>query len=369
MPNTSHFEQRYTRYQAKDYMIVGDTLYHRGINTVLQRCLMHEEAEKVLNDCHSCVCRGHQSSYATTQKILRAGYLWPTIFKDCIIVVRSYHACEIFDHKTRLPPTLLHPVVVVGPFTKWGIDFMKCNPTSAGGHGYIIVAVNYFTKWAEAIVTDHGSHFHIHMMVELVAKLGRSHDCSTRQYRQANGQVEAINKVLKRMLQRMIGVHKRNWNLILYSALWAYNTLVRNTIGFTPFQLLYGLEAFLPIQCEISSLRPAVDLLLETLEEEARFLELIQLDENRCASSLVNEAHKKHVKAQFYKNVKPYVFLEGDLVLLYDQDSNKLGVGKFEPLWMGPYIVKKVLEKGAYELVDYDGIPLSQPWNELYLKH
>ena len=45
-----------------------------------------------------------------------------------------------------------------------------------------------------------------------------------------------------------------------------------------------------------------------------------------------------------------------------------LGAGKFEPLWMGPYIVKRVLAKGAYELVDYDGIPLSQPRNGLYLK-
>ncbi|MCY6488149.1 integrase catalytic domain-containing protein, partial [Actinobacillus pleuropneumoniae] len=61
----------------------------------------------------------------------------------------------------------------------------------------------------KAIVTDHGSHFRNHMMVELAAKLGLSHDSSTPYYPQANGQVEAINKVLKRMLQRMIGVHKR----------------------------------------------------------------------------------------------------------------------------------------------------------------
>lgn len=53
--------------------------------------------------------------------------------------------------------------------------------------------------------------------------------------------------------------------------------------------------------------------------------------------------------------------IERDLVFLYDQEANKLGAGKFEPLWMGPYIVKRVLAKSAYDLVDYDGIPLSQP--------
>jgi hypothetical protein len=395
-PNTSHSERKRIRYQSKDYMIVGDTLYRRGVDTVLRRCLTHEEAEKALNDCHSGACGGHQSGYATAQRILRAGYFWPTMFKDCIIAVRSCHACQIFDSKTRRPPAPLQPIVAVGPFAKWGIDFMQCNPTSTGGHGYIIVAVDYFTKWAEAmptldntgetaalfffnhvvarfgvpqaIVTDHGSHFRNHMMVELAAKLGLSHDSSTPYYPQANGQVEAINKVLKRMLQRMIGVHKRRWHLILYSALWAYRTSVKNATGFTPFQLVYGLEAVLPIQCEISSLKLAIDLLPGTSEEEARFLELIQLDENRRDAALANEAHKKRVKAQFDKNVKPRIFSEGDLVLLYDQESDKLGAGKFQSLWMGPYIVKRVLAKGAYELMDYDGIPLAQPRNGLYLK-
>lgn len=184
--NNSRSEQWCIRYQAKDYVIVGDTLYHRGIDTVLRRCLTLEEVEKVLNECHSGACGGHQYGYATAQKILWARYFWPTMFKDCITAVRSYHACQIFDSKTRRPPAPLQPVVAVGPFTKWGIDFMTCNPTSTGGHGYIIVAVDYFTKWAEAmptlnnnnettalfffnhvvsrfsipqaIVTDHGSH-------------------------------------------------------------------------------------------------------------------------------------------------------------------------------------------------------------------
>eukprot|EP00253_Pinus_taeda_P033930 PITA_33930 len=179
------------------------------------------------------------------------------------------------------------------------------------------------------------------MMVELAAKLGLSHDNSTLYYPQANGKVEAINKVLKCTMQRMIEVHKQSWHLILYSALWR----------------------------EISSLGITIDLLPGTLEEEADFLELIQLDETRHVAALANEAHKKRVKAQFDKNFKSRVFSEGDLVLLYDQESDKLGASKFQSLWMGPYIGKHVLEKRAYELVDYDGIPLSQPQNGLYLKH
>jgi len=160
------------------------------------------------------------------------------------------------------------------------------------------------------------------------------------------------------MLQRMMGVHKWNWHLILYPALWAYRTSVRNATGFTPFQLVYGLEAIFPIQCEISSLKLAINLLPDTSDEEARFLELIHIDETCREAALANKAHKKWIRAQYDHNVKPHIFSEGDLVLLYDQEANKLGTGKFESLWMGPYIVKHVLAKGAYNLVDYDGIPL-----------
>ena len=83
---------------------------------------------------------------------------------------------------------------------------------------------------------------------------------------------------------------------------------------------------------------------------------------------MANEAHKKCVKAQYDKSVQPRVFNEGGMVLTYDQRHDKLAKGKFESMWYGPFIVSKVLEKGAYELVDYDGIPFGQPRNGLYLK-
>eukprot|EP00253_Pinus_taeda_P015137 PITA_15137 len=208
-------------------------------------------------------------------------------------------------------------------FTKWAKAMPTLNNNSETAALFFFNHVVSRFDIPRAIVTDHGSHFRNHMMVELASKLGLSHDISTPYYPQDNKQVEAINKVLKRMLQRMIGAHKWDWHLILYSALWAYQTSVRNATGFTPFQLVYA---------------------------------------------SANEAHKKRVKAQFDKNVKPHVFSEGDLVLLYDQEPDKLGAGKFKSLWMGPYIIKRVLEKGAYELMDYDGIPLAQPRNGLYLK-
>lgn len=78
--------------------------------------------------------------------------------------------------------------------------------------------------------------------------------------------------------------------------------------------------------------------------------------------------HKKRVKVQFDKTVKPRSFSEGDLVLVYDQRHDDMGAGKFQSMWLGPFIVKRVLQKGAYELVDFEGIPLNEPRNGLYLK-
>ena len=74
------------------------------------------------------------------------------------------------------------------------------------------------------------------------------------------------------------------------------------------------------------------------------------------------------MKVQYDKTFQPRSFNEVDLVLTYDQKHDKQGEGKFESMWHGPYIVSRILEKGAYELVDYDGIPLGEPQNVIYLK-
>ena len=81
-----------------------------------------------------------------------------------------------------------------------------------------------------------------------------------------------------------------------------------------------------------------------------------------------NEAHKNKVKNQYDKVVKPRVFSKGELAFLWDQVKEPLGVGKFESMWLGPYVVSKVLKKGAYELTDFDGNKLPEPRNGLYLK-
>ena len=97
-------------------------------------------------------------------------------------------------------------------------------------------------------------------------------------------------------------------------------------------------------------------------------ISLSRLDENRRESTMANELHQRRVKTKYDRSVHPCTLSQGDMVLVYDQDIDKLGEGKFEPLWHGPYVVTHVLRKGSYELADYEGNALVEPQNGLYLK-
>ena len=102
-----------------------------------------------------------------------------------------------------------------------------------------------------------------------------------------------------------------------------------------------------------------MDLLPETYAFEECMVHLEHIDGQHRDSLVVLEVNKHHVKSQYNNFVCPRKFSEGDLVLLWDQASEPLGKGNFNPMWHGPYVVKRVWEKGAYELVDYEGMALA----------
>ena len=96
----------------------------------------------------------------------------------------------------------------------------------------------------------------------------------------------------------MVGKYKSNWHLHIFSALWEYHTSAKTTTRFRPFQLVFGLEAVLPIECEIPSLKLVIELLPDTFAEEERLLYLSHLDENRREAAMSNESHQRPVKTQ-----------------------------------------------------------------------
>jgi hypothetical protein len=150
----------------------------------------------------------------------------------------------------RSHPTPLHPVITADPFTKWGVDFIDCNPNLAGGHQHIIVAVDYF------------------------------------------------NKSLKTILQKTVSQSNSDWHIMLYLALWAYRTSVKTATNFSPFLLVHGVESILPVECEIPSLKLKVELLPDTSDLDRRLVHLEILDEQCRDAFTTIEENKKRVKVQ-----------------------------------------------------------------------
>ena len=137
---------------------------------------------------------------------------------------------------------------------------------------------------------------------------------------------------------------------MLYPTLWAYRTNVKISTWFSPFQLVHGVEAVTSVESKIPSLKIAIHVLPDTTTLEEHLLNLEHLDEQHRDALTTNEAHKNRVKNQYDKSVKPWIFCEWELVLLWDEDKEPLGVGKFKSMWLGPYVVSKYLNKGTYEL-------------------
>lgn len=114
--------------------------------------MVEEESKKVIKEFHKGDYGGHHYWKATINKILRAGFYWPTIFSDTYREVASCHECQIFDGKKKMRPLPLKPIFVEAPFQQWGLDFIEeINPTSSAQHRWILIGIDYFTKWIEAI--------------------------------------------------------------------------------------------------------------------------------------------------------------------------------------------------------------------------
>jgi hypothetical protein len=98
-PDISREECHRIHHHYRCYLIISDTLYRRGIDTIPRRFLNREEVERVLNDCHLVACGNHLYGMATAQKCLRVSYFWPSILKYCIEAVKKCPPCQVFHKK------------------------------------------------------------------------------------------------------------------------------------------------------------------------------------------------------------------------------------------------------------------------------
>jgi len=143
-------EAQVVRRRATKFTMVVGKLYKMGRATPMLRCLGEEETELVLLEVHEGVCGSHVGGRSLATKLLRAGYYWPTMLQDCAAFVKKYDKCQRFSDKKHAPSNELTSVFSPWPFHKWGVDIVGPFPLAPGQLKFLIVGVDYFTKWIEA---------------------------------------------------------------------------------------------------------------------------------------------------------------------------------------------------------------------------
>ena len=126
------------------------SLYKRGFFTPILKCIAGKNTEYVLREVHEGICGNHIGARALAGKVLRQGYYWPTILKDATDLIRRCKICQEHAKISRLPSEPLTSITSPWPFQQWGLDILGPLPIGKGQCKFIIVAVDYFTKWAKA---------------------------------------------------------------------------------------------------------------------------------------------------------------------------------------------------------------------------
>ena len=161
----------------------------------------------------------------------------------------------------------------------------------------------------------------------------------------------------------------RDWSESLSFALWAYRTSFRTLTGATPYSLLYGMEAVLPVEIEMGSLRVALEYqIFETEWAQSHYDQLSLLDERRLRAADHVQAYKRKMTRAFRKRVNPRKFQKGDLVLKVLKGLINEARGKFRPNWSGPYVIRDLTREGVAWLTDLDRNQFTEPVNVDQLK-
>ena len=136
--------------QATRFILIKDVLYKRGFSHPYLRCLGAEEVEYVMREVHEGVCENHSGTKSLVHKLVRAGYYWPTTQKDAEAYVKTCDKCQRFSNIIRQPTEELTPVTAPWPFAQWGLHIMGPFPTVVRQLKFLVVGIDYFTKWVEA---------------------------------------------------------------------------------------------------------------------------------------------------------------------------------------------------------------------------
>ncbi|GJU12283.1 reverse transcriptase domain-containing protein [Tanacetum coccineum] len=384
---------------VKHYFWDDPFLFKICADQMIRRCVHGKEALDILEACHNGPTGGHHGANLTAKKVFDAGFFWPSIYKDAHELVKNCDSCQRQGKISQRDEMPQNSIQVCEIFDVWGIDFMGPFPSSRGNK-YILVAVDYLSKWVEAkalptndarvvckflkslfarfgapraIISDRGTHFCNDQFAKVMLKYGVTHRLSTAYHPQTSGQVEVSNRGLKRILERTVGENRASWSDKLDDALWAFRTAYKTPIGCTPYKLVYGKACHLPIELEHKAywaLKNAnFDIKTAGDQRKVQLNELSELRDQAYENSLI---YKEKTKRIHDAKIKNRVFNVGDQVLLFNSRSEKFSpqvkvpldrtftiVSKFFRL--APRVIPELQAKLQRQLNSGNWVKLSDP--------
>ncbi|GJU23612.1 reverse transcriptase domain-containing protein [Tanacetum coccineum] len=274
------------------------------------------------------------------------------------------------------------------------IDIAGPFPEGPGNVKFLIVAMDYFTKWIEAkavstitgnqvkkfvwdnivcpfglpgeIVSDNGKQFSDNPFKDWCEKLNITQRFASVKHPQSNGLVERANQSLDDGIKARLGEGNNNWIEELPHVLWAHRTTIKSSHSDTPFSLTYGTEAVIPAEIRMPTHRTAAVDVVHNDEELRINLDLLK---ERRQRATIREAKAKLQMTKYYNaRVRGVTFRPEDFVYRSNDASHAMAGGKLGPKWEEPYEVTEALGDGAYKLRSMDGMVLPQTWNIANLK-
>ncbi|GJS53453.1 reverse transcriptase domain-containing protein [Tanacetum coccineum] len=380
---------RAVRRKAARYAMINGTLYKKSFLGPWLRCVGPLQANYVLREIHEGSCSMHSGPRSVVAKVIRTGYYWPTMHMDARNLIRECNDCQIHRPIPRNPQQNLTPITSPWPFYKWGIDIAGPFPEGPGKVKFLIVAIDYFTKWIEAkavatitgnqvkkfvwdnivcrfglpgeIISDNGKQFRDNPFKDWCEKLCIRQCFASVKHPQANGLVERANRSLGEGIKARLDERSKDWIEELPHVLWAHRTMIKSSNGETPFSLTYGTEAVIPAEIGMPTLRTAeID---PATNNEALEINLDLIEERREQAAIQEAKSKKKMEKYYNTRVRDTSFKPGDMVYRSNEASHARDEGKLGPKWEGPYEVKESLGKGAYKLKDCKGNEIPRTWN------
>ncbi|GKV09734.1 hypothetical protein SLEP1_g21190 [Rubroshorea leprosula] len=383
-------DAKLVRRRAAHFTLIDNRLYKRAASMPLLRCLTPYEAEYAVREVHEGVCGTHIGGKTLARKLLRHGYYWPTMVEDAQSYVKKCPTCQFSADDIHMPGEMLSSLTSPWPFAQWGVDLLGPFVKGKGGCTFLVVAVNYFTKWIEAkplstttekkieeflfnsilcrfgipqrIIADNGPQFRAAALRSFCKDYGIELSLTSVYTPQSNGQAESANKIVLRGLKTRVITARSNWVDELNKVLWSCRTTPSSATGETPFSLAYGAEAVIPVEVGL----PSVKSDRQDDQNNGQLLKenLDLVEEVREKARIRNMAHQSRVAKFYNKRVRARQFQVGDLVLRKAGLTNAYShMGKLAPNWEGPYMVINIKRPGCYQLADLQGRPLSFIWN------